>query len=270
VRPAAPRGRTLAHPDRPRRGGQDPGRHRRRRAARRGVPGRGAVRRPGAGPRPGPGGPHDRAAPGSAGGWGRAAPRPTRGVPAAGAAAAGPGQLRAGGRGGAAGGRPARRLPGVADSGHEPDAAAGLERAGVPAAAAGPRGGRRGRVGGGSPVRRPGAGRQARLRPHRPERLGGGRGLPAGGRAAAGDRVGRRPGQGAAAGGAPRPAGAAAAAAERRRAGPAGPPAVDARDHRLEPRPAVPGGAGAVPPAGRVRRRLHPGGGRGRLGRTED
>ena len=40
-----------------------------------------------------------------------------------------------------------------------------------------------------------------------------------------------------------------------------GPPADDARRDRLEPRLLLAPGAGAVPPAGRVRRRLHPGGG---------
>ena len=42
---------------------------------------------------------------------------------------------------------------------------------------------------------------------------------------------------------------------------PAGASADDARHHRLEPRPADAGGAGPLPPAGGLRRRLHAGGG---------
>ena len=48
---------------------------------------------------------------------------------------------------------------------------------------------------------------------------------------------------------------------------PAGPAADDARHHRLELRPAAPGAAGPLPPPGRLRRGLHPGGSRGRLHR---
>ena len=54
------------------------------------------------------------------------------------------------------------------------------------------------------------------------------------------------------------------AAADRRRPRPAGPPADDARRHRLELRPARPDGAGPLPPPGRLRRRLHLRGGRRR------
>jgi predicted ATPase len=44
---------------------------------------------------------------------------------------------------------------------------------------------------------------------------------------------------------------------------PARPPANDARRRRLEPRPPRPRRAGPLPPAGRLRRRVHAGGGRG-------
>ena len=119
-------------------------------------------------------------------------------------------------------------------------------------------------VRGGGACSSSGRGPCGRLRADRRERAGRGGDLPPAGRAAAGHRAGRRAGAAAAAAGAAGPAGAPAPAADRRGPRPAGPPADAARDaidwsyDLLAPR-----GAGAVPPAGGVRRRLHAGGGGG-------
>ena len=72
-----------------------------------------------------------------------------------------------------------------------------------------------------------------------------------------------------AAGGPARPAGAPPAAADRRWRATCRPPADDARRHRLELRPAQPRGAGALPPPGRLRRRLQLERGRGGRERGE-
>ena len=117
--------------------------------------------------------------------------------------------------------------------------------------------------GGGAALRRAGAGGDAGVRPHGDDRPRGGRDLPPAGGAAAGAGAGRGADQAAAAGGPAGAAGAAAAAAEGRRPRCPGSPADDARRDRLEPRPADRGGAGPLPPPGRLRRRLHLGCSRG-------
>ena len=143
-RGAAPGGRPPADADRPRRRRQDPAGAGGGGGAGGRLPGRGLVRRPGPDQRPRPGGADDRPRPRRPRGRRRAARRPPRVVPAGAAPPAGAGQLRAGGRGGAARRRPARRLPAAEGAGHEPGAAARLRRARAPGAAARP--GRRGRA----------------------------------------------------------------------------------------------------------------------------
>ena len=95
------------------------------------------------------------------------------------------------------------------------------------------------------------------------ERPGGGRDLPPLGRAAAGHRARRRPGEVLPPQALLDAAGAALAAADRRRPRRPGAAAHAPRCHRLEPRPASEPEQVAVPAAGRVRRRLDAGGRRG-------
>ena len=96
------------------------------------------------------------------------------------------------------------------------------------------------------------------------------RDLPAAGRHAAGHRAGRGARGGAVARPDRRAAGRQPRRPRRRQPHGAHAPADAARHDRLEPRPAHGRGARALPAARRVRRRLHPGGGRGRLRRRRD
>ena len=119
-----------------------------------------------------------------------------------------------------------------------------------------------GSVRGGPTVRRAGAGRRAGVRADGPQRLGRGADLPAPGRDPAGDRAGggarRRAQPGADRGPPGRPV---PPAVRRQSDGPAALPDAAGAD-RLEPRPARRAGAGAVAPAGGLRRRLDARGGR--------
>ena len=109
----------------------------------------------------------------------------------------------------------------------------------------------------GGAVRRAGRGDPDRFRRHRRERAGRGRDLRAPGWPAARHRAGRCPGPAADAPGDAGPAGAPTAAAHPGCARPPGPPADPARHDRLELRPADAERAGAVPPPGDLRRRVH-------------
>ena len=196
--------------------------------------------------------------------------RGARRVPQAQAGTARPRQLRAG-PGGRAGGRgTAGRVPGAADPRHQPRAAAGPRRdaaAGAAAGAARPCDGAAPRCpgpdGGGRPLRSARPCRRPGLRPDRAECGRRGRGLPAAGRPAPGDRAGGGAVAGALARGVAGPPERPVAAADRRSARRPGAPADDARDDRLELRPALARPAGALPPPGRLRRGLRPGGGHG-------
>ena len=99
---------------------------------------------------------------------------------------------------------------------------------------------------------------------------GGGRDLPAAGRAAPGHRAGRRPGERPVAGHDPGAAAPPARSADRRGARSAGAAGLPALRPGLESRPAIAGGAPAVPPPGRLHRRRDAGvaGGRVRPGRA--
>ena len=148
--------------------------------------------------------------------------------------------------GGAARRRAARRRARAEGAGHQPGAAAAAGGARVPGAAARPARRARRRP----PLEQLSQYEAVRLFVERAqavkpdfavdndERPGGGRDLPAPGRAAAGDRAGGGAGAAAAAAGAAGPAGAAAAAADRRGARRPGPAADAARHDRLELRPA--------------------------------
>jgi len=207
--PAAPPRRAPAHPDRPRRGGQDaPGPARRRGGARR-LPRRRRLRAPGADLRPRPGGRDGRGRAGPARGRRAPAARHDAGLPTRAGDAAGARQPRTGRGGSGARRRPVAGVPCAACAGDEPRPAAGGRRARVPRAAAGParprpgappRGRGAGAGAGGAPAHGAGAARQARPRAHPAERRRGRRDLPPPGRAAAGHRARRRPGQGVAAG----------------------------------------------------------------------
>ena len=173
-------------------------------------------------------------------------------------AAAGPGQLRASGRrpapswpGGCSRPGPAVRVvatsrevlgvpgevvwpvPPLAVPAPPTGAGAGVRPGRAPTATrARPRGA--GRLRRGAAVRRAGRRRRPRLRPGRGQRAGGGRAVPAPGRAAAGHRAGRGPGPGPAPGRAGGPAGRPVPAAGRRRPGRRRPPADPAGHRRLE------------------------------------
>ena len=162
---------------------------------------------------------------------------------------------------------PARGLPVAQGPGDESFGAApqrrvrvpgGSARLAGPGAARDPR--RVPRLPCGTVVPAAGAGGAPRLRDRPGDRRRHRRDLPSPRRAAAGDRDGRRLGEGAVAGRVVGPPGPTPAAADRRSPQPPGPTTDDARRHRLEPRPADPAGAGAVPSPGCLRRQLHPAG----------
>ena len=190
------------------------------------------LRRAGRDPRPGPGAADDRPRPRSQRQGQPAAARATRGAPAAASTLARAGQPRAGRRRRALRRRPADPLPAPEGARHQPGRAPAVGRARRPGRSPGR-------------CRRPSSCSSTRARAASPgfaltaqnaatvaaicARLG---------RAAAGDRAGRRPRARPAAGGAPGTSGPRPAAPDRRRPRPTRPAADDARRHRLELRPA--------------------------------
>ncbi len=169
-------------------------------------------------------------------------------------------------------------LPDTTVHGDEPGPAPGARRAGVRRRAAGPSAGsgrrvpRRGRrVAGGPAVPGPRARRRPAVRPHRGERRTDCPDLPCPRRRAARDRARRGVHPRAHAGGHAREARRDAVPAGDLRPRHARAPAHDARDDRVEHRPARTGRPGPVRPPRRLRRRLQPrrrrgGGGRRTLG----
>ena len=117
-----------------------------------------------------------------------------------------------------------------------------------------------------APVRPARPGGRARVRPGRGQRGRRRRAVRPAGRATARHRAGGGPLHGARAGGDPGPAPRPARAAHRRSVGPSRAPPHAPRGDRVERR--APGAVRAdpVPPPGRVRRRVHAGGGRGGRG----
>ena len=252
-------------------------------ARRRTVPGRGVAGGAGRSGRPSAGAPRRRGGGGGAGGTRPAAAGHVGGGAAAAAPAAGAGQLRA-----PPGGlrrprrRPAPGLPPRAAPVHQPGGAGdrggdGLARP-LPARPGGRGAGRErracgaaGRRSGGrgpDPLRgralvpRPGGGGAAGVRPHRRERHRRGAGLRPAGRHPPGPRAGRRPRAGPAPAAAAGPAGGPLPAPDGGQPhGPGAPPDPPGR-RGLELRPPDRRRAGAVRPAGGLRRGLDAGGGR--------